>query len=205
MATKAKAKAKAKAEAASPPVEYACGMDKIRDELAKSKDAQIALLGEGLTAMLLLHPEWEEQLAQRDKDIKGALAAVRKNAVGGCSDPVRTTKSLIEYYGIKCEDPRRLALEVTAGMMGEGAPAAAGTSSSGDEAGDEVVPATRTSSVSGKAAATFPKGEGMEKRDVHQKPSPVGEGGSAPALTDEVPVAPAPADPFDLDALMGVL
>ena len=99
---------------------YNAAMDKLRDELATAKGGQIALLGEGLTAMLQRHPEWAGMILEKERTIKGALDAVRKNAVGGCSDPVRTTKSLIEYYKLPCTDARRLALEVTTAMMGEG-------------------------------------------------------------------------------------
>lgn len=130
---------------ASPPEKtYANGMDKLRDEMAGTKDEKIRLLGEGLTAMLQLHPEWEANISASGKSIAGALGAVKKNAVGGCSDPVRTTKSLIEYYGIPCEDPRRLALEVTAGMMG------------GDEDGG-----TTSSGTAQGAVPPSPKGEGF--------------------------------------------
>ena len=105
---------------------YASAMDKIRDEMAASKDSKIQLLGEGLTALLQLHPEWEQAILEKGKTIKGALEEVRKNATGGASDPVQTTKSLCGYYGIKCENPHLLALEVTVRMMG-GEAAAEGT------------------------------------------------------------------------------
>ena len=100
---------------------YTNAMDKIRDEMASSKDGQIQLLGEGLTALLQLHPEWEQPILAKGKTIKDALEAVRKNATGGCSDPIQTTKSLCGYYGIECKNPHALALEVTVQMMGGGA------------------------------------------------------------------------------------
>lgn len=113
----------AKKTAAAAP-EYAGAMDKLRDEMAKEKSEQIQLLGEGLTAMLQLHPEWADALQNDKTSIKGALDAVRRNAKGGCSDPIQTTKSLCGYYGIKCADPRGLALEVAAtladGSAGDG-------------------------------------------------------------------------------------
>lgn len=136
--------------------EFDSAIDKIRDAMACSKSEQIQLLGEGLTALLQLHPELEDKILQKEKTLDGALGAVRKNAVGGCSDPVRTTKSLCEYFGIECKNPHALALEVTVAMMG--GEAAAGNS-----------PAP--------AGAPSTKGRAEEK----------------------------PADPFDLDALMGVL
>lgn len=111
-------------------------MDRLRDEMAREKGQQLQLLGEGLTAMLQLHPEWADALLKKNTSIVGALDAVRKGATGGCSDPIQTTKSLCGYYGIKCGDPRALALAVTAALAGGsvGATAAAGTSSAHDGA-----------------------------------------------------------------------
>ena len=43
-----------------------------------------------------------------------------------------------------------------------------------------------TSSVTAKAATPSPKGEGKDTGEAFQKPSPLGEGGSAQALTEEV-------------------
>ena len=97
---------------------YANAIDKIRDEMAKEKSGKIQLLGEGLTALLQLHPELEKYILEKGKTIKGALEAVRKNATGGCSDPIQTTKSLCGYYGIECKNPNVLALEVAVQMMG---------------------------------------------------------------------------------------
>lgn len=159
----AKEKTKAKPQtSAETEKTYTSAMDKIRDEMAKEKGGQIQLLGEGLTAMLQLHPEWEQAILEKGKTIKGALEEVRKNATGGCSDPIQTTRSLCGYYGIECKNPHVLALEVTVAMMG-GEAAAAGTSSDSADGG-----------------ASFPKGEGTGK-------------------------PPMEADPFDLDALLGVL
>lgn len=94
-------------------------VDKVRDEMAKAKGGQIQLLGEGLTALLQLHPEWAEPILAEGKTLVGALGEVRKNATGGCSDPIQTTKSLCAYYGVKCENPHVLALEVTVALMGD--------------------------------------------------------------------------------------
>jgi hypothetical protein len=65
---------------ASPPVEYASAMDKIRDEMAKSKDNYVQVVGEYLTDYMLAHPEAEAALMDRGKSIKGSLEAVRKEA-----------------------------------------------------------------------------------------------------------------------------
>ena len=130
-------------------------IDKVRDEMAKAKGEKLQLLGEGVTAMLQMHPELEEKILAKGKTLSGALEAVRKGAVDGCSDPIRTTKSLCAYYGIPCENPHALALEVTVAMMGG-----------------------ETPSQSPSATALPLTGASREE---------------------------APADPFDLDALMGVL
>lgn len=149
----AKEKTKAKPQtSAETEKTYASAMDKIRDEMANSKSEQIQLLGEGLTAMLQLHPELEDKILEKGKTLNGALGAVRAHATGGCSDPVRTTKSLCEYFGIKCENPHVLAMEVAVAMMG-GEAAAAGTSSDSADGG-----------------ATFPKGEGTGKPPMEADP-----------------------------------
>ena len=157
---------------------YNAAMDKLRDELATAKGGQIALLGEGLTAMLQRHPEWAGNILEKGRTIIGALDAVRQNAVDRCSDPVRTTKSLIDYYKLPCEDARRLALEVTAAMMG------------GEDGG------TTSSVTAQRGAPPSPKGEGFGGTAATVEREHGGEGmGEKPAV----------ADLFDLDELMGVM
>lgn len=128
---------------------YASAIDKIRDEMAGSKDSKIQLLGEGLTAMLQLHPEWEQAILTKGKTIKGALDAVRKNATGGCSDPIQTTKSLCGYYGIECKNPHVLALEVAVAMMG-------GETAVAQETTPSVSPSTSHLPLKGKAEGADP-------------------------------------------------
>ena len=135
---------------------YASAMDKIRDEMAASKDGQIQLLGEGLTAMLQLHTEWEQAILKKGKTIQGALEAVRKNATGGCSAPIQTTKSLCGYYGIECKNPHVLALEVAVAMMGGGRIPLSAMPAAPIERGDE---AAGTSSVSPSASHLPLKGK----------------------------------------------
>lgn len=140
---------------AQTSAEFGRAIDKVRDEMAKSKSEQIQLLGEGLTALLQMHPEWEAAVLAKGKTLAGALEAVRKNATGGCSDPIRTTKSLCAYYGIKCENPHALALEVTVAMMGGEA-----LSQSPADSGRET-----TSSVSAGALPPSPEVEGKPAAD----------------------------------------
>ena len=140
---------KTKTKEDSPPKEarvYASGIDKVRDEMADSKAENIRLLGEGVTAMIQLHPEWDGHVLAEGKTLSGALSQVRKNAKGGCSDPLRTTTSLLEYYGISCDNPRRLCLEVCGLLAG------------GDtEAGEKET----TSSVTAGAVPPSHSGEGF--------------------------------------------
>ena len=136
-------------------------VDKLRDEMAKSPAAaKLQLLGEGLTAMVMLHPEWEANILKDGKTISGALEKVKANAKGGCSDPIQTTKSLVEYYGLNVKDVHRLTLEITREMIGEGE--------------------GETKGAPSPAAPVLPHCDG-EAKEAHA------------------------ADPFDLDALMGVL
>lgn len=93
-------------------------IDKIRDEMAKSKDKKIDYLGEGMTALLRIHPEYAEKVAAKDKTLSGCLEAIKRGAKGGVSDPAMTTKAICSYYGIKCESVERLAVEVHLAMLG---------------------------------------------------------------------------------------
>lgn len=95
-------------------------VEKLRDEMAAARDKRLQLLGEGVTVMLQVHPDWSDHILKKDKTLSGALEAIRRKAVGGCSDPILTTRSLCGYYGIPCDDPRRLGLEVTGGLMAGG-------------------------------------------------------------------------------------
>lgn len=94
-------------------------IDKIRDEMAKSKDKKIDYLGEGMTALLRIHPEYAEAVAGKDKTLNGCLNAIRSAAKGGISDPINSTKAICDYYGIKPQSVERLAVEVHLAMLGD--------------------------------------------------------------------------------------
>ncbi len=144
--------AKTKDKAQTPAV-FERAIDKIRDEMANSKQGYVQMVGEALTEYLQQHPEAEEKLLQKDKTIEGAVKAVeaeaRKNQKGnvGVVDPVKGYEIIMGYFGIDA----KVSLSI-------GEAAAAGTS-----------PAP--------AGAPSPKGRTEEK----------------------------PADPFDLDALIGAM
>ena len=99
-------------------------IDKVRDEMAKSKGGQITYLGEGVTALLGIHPEYAEAIAAEGKTLAGCLEAIRKGAKGGVSDPATSTRSICNYYGIKADDVNRLAVEVHMAMLGGAVPQA---------------------------------------------------------------------------------
>lgn len=149
-------------KSASPPVEYASAMDKIRDEMAKSQDNYTQVVGEYLTGYLLNHPEAEEKLLDSSKSVKGSLETVRKEAEkvkkGNMAvlDDRTVFGIVLGYFGIEAtgeatsSDPPQAAAHLTlAGSLGPTAP------------------------LKGKA---------------------LGETGEAAA-----------PDPFDLDALLGVM
>lgn len=97
-------------------------IDKVRDEMAKDKSGQIGYLGEGLTALLGIHPEYAANIAADGKTLKGCLEAIKKGAKGGVSDPATSTKSICAYYGIEVEDANQLAMEVNMAMLGGSVP-----------------------------------------------------------------------------------
>ena len=80
MASKKTVVAATSRQTKAPPEEYASAMDKIRDEMAKSKDKYVQVVGEYLTDYLLAHPEAEAALLEKSKNIKGSLETVRKEA-----------------------------------------------------------------------------------------------------------------------------
>ena len=94
-------------------------IDKIRDEMAKSKDKKIDYLGEGMTALLRIHPEYAEAVAAAGKTLTGCLEAIKKGARGGVSDPAMSTRAICDYYGIKPQSVERLAVEVHLAMLGD--------------------------------------------------------------------------------------
>ena len=161
----------------APPEEYASAMDKLRDEMAKSKDNYVQVVGEYLTDYLLAHPEAEAALMDKGRSIKGSLETVRKEAekvkTGNMAilDDRTVYGIVLGYFGLKSE-PDVLKTEgnviKTEGnvIKTEGnVPAEAGTSF-----------------VTAGAVPPSPKGKAF------------GEIGQATA-----------PDPFDLDALLGVI
>jgi hypothetical protein len=90
--------------------------------MAKDKSGQITYLGEGLTALLGIHPQYAANIAAEGKTLKGCLEAIKKGAKAGVSDPATSTKSICAYYGIEVEDANRLAMEVNMAMLGGSVP-----------------------------------------------------------------------------------
>lgn len=170
MASKKTVAAATSRQTKAPPTEYASAMDKLRDEMAKSKDKYVQVVGEYLTDYLLAHPEAEAALLEKGKSIKGSLETVRKEAekvkqgnVAVLDD--RTVFGIVlGYFGLKSE-PDVIKAEGNVPKTEGNVPAEAGTSF-----------------VTAGAVPPSPKGKAF------------GETGQA-----TVP------DPFDLDALMGVM
>ena len=177
MASKKTVAAATSRQTKAPPEEYASAMDKLRDEMAKSKDKYVQVVGEYLTDYLLAHPEAEAALLEKGKSIEGSLETVRGEAqkvrqgnVAVLDD--RTVFGIVlGYFGLKSEpdllksEPDVLKTGPDVIKNGENVPAEAGTSF-----------------VTAGAVPPSPKGKAF------------GETGQATAT-----------DPFDLDALLGVI
>ena len=150
-----------------PPATYATAMDKLRDELAKSRDNYVRVVGEYLTEFLLAHPEAEGKIMDADKSIKGSLEAVRKEAEKVKSGNMAVLDDntvfgiVLGYFGIE------------------------------DEPGTPP-PATQAHPLSGEAF-------GNATMEAPVMPPMKGE-----VARSAGGVIPDP-DPFDLDALLGVM
>lgn len=81
-------------------------IDAIRDEMAKTRDKPAAMLGELITLLLPRHPEWEEALSAKGKNLKGAFAAIydaaKKAKQSVMTDPEALHYALA-YYGIQAD------------------------------------------------------------------------------------------------------
>ena len=86
---------------------YASAMDKIRDEMAASKERYVQVVGEYLTGYLLEHPDAEAAILNSDKTVRGSLKAVedyaRKHKEGsvGIVDDATAFRLVLEYFGVK--------------------------------------------------------------------------------------------------------
>lgn len=122
---------------------YTRAVDKIRDEMAKSKAGYVQAVGEALTEYLQGHPESAEALLAKDKTIAGAVKAVedeaRKNKTGNLAvvDPARGYEIIMGYFGIDAK--------VTVSF-----------SAAGGEATSSVSPAGRHLPLKGKAEKADP-------------------------------------------------
>lgn len=173
----------------SPPAQtsadFNAAMDRIRDELAKNKRDSVNTLGEIMTQLLQRFPEIAGELLNKGKSLAGCWDAMEKYAkdhkTGNCyaMPPDVAENIIVEYYGLRL--PTRVwETEFSKGVVEAAKPE--GTTSSG------------------AGAPPSPEGEGQV---TPPKAFPYGEGGPRSG-SDEV-AANKPADPFDLDALMGVL
>lgn len=90
--------------------DYNAAMDKLRDEMALSKDQALGAIGEIMTALLQAAPEWAGAILTKGKTLLGAYGALeeyaRKNRGGkNCVYvPPETAQEVIcGYYGIRME------------------------------------------------------------------------------------------------------
>ena len=95
---------------AQTSADYNAAMDKLRDEMALSKDQALGAIGEIMTALLQAAPEWAGAILAKGKTLLGAYAALeeyaRKNRGGkNCVyvPPDTAQEVICGYYGIKVE------------------------------------------------------------------------------------------------------
>lgn len=85
---------------------FAEAMDKIRDEMAKTKNPAIAAIGEHMTEVLQANPNAAEAIRAKGKTLTGAFEAMRAEAkkaqTGGCycMAPEQAWEIVGRYYGI---------------------------------------------------------------------------------------------------------
>ncbi|MBP3409427.1 MAG: hypothetical protein J6M10_00360 [Clostridia bacterium] len=153
-------------------------VDLIRDQMAKTKDEYIGMMGEVMTEYLRLHPETE---IDKDKTLQGAFdhlkAEAKKKQKGGCyaMPPKEIFAGMMLYYGLTPEDGD--AMRCFAAAMGQTAP---------DPVDVPVHTAPGKEGQKGRLAASAPAAP-TRTRDTKW-------GGRQSA-----------EDPFDLDALLGGL
>ena len=84
---------------------YDRAMDKLRDEMAETKNEAISAVGEMMTMILQERPDMAERILQEGKTIDGAYNAMyelaKKEQKGGCFciEPLRAIRIAMEYYG----------------------------------------------------------------------------------------------------------
>lgn len=86
-------------------------MDKVRDEMAKSKNPAIGGVGEMVTALLRQRPDWAAQIGAEGKTLKklyDKMYGVAKQGKVGNSyfmSPLEAVKIACDYYGIDGDLP----------------------------------------------------------------------------------------------------
>lgn len=81
-------------------------MDKIRDEMATSKNPGVQMIGEAMTKLLAECPELGSTIEQEGKTLQGAFdrvkAYAKKHAQSGCCfvPPQKAAEIVAEYWGI---------------------------------------------------------------------------------------------------------
>lgn len=96
---------------------YNKAMDKIRDEMAKAKDA-VCMVGEIVTLYLQSEPANAEKILQDGKTLKGAYGAMRDYAREKrkeCMTPDEAAEHIAKYYGMEPQKMMDMQLSVMDG------------------------------------------------------------------------------------------
>lgn len=84
-------------------------MDKVRDEMAKTKNSAVETLGEWMTAWLEAHPEGGEKVLAEGKTLEGAYKAMenyaRQHIRGNVAyvSPRKAVETVAQYFEIDAE------------------------------------------------------------------------------------------------------
>lgn len=108
---------------------YESAVDRIRDEMAATKDDAIQAVGEMMTEQLRAQPQISELVQKKGKTLRGAYQAIgdyaSKHRTGNHAvvPPAKAMELIAEYYGFTPTDGKPTSTEET--QAHAGAPSAA--------------------------------------------------------------------------------
>ena len=83
---------------------YDRAMDKLRDEMAKTKSKAVGMVGEIVTLYLMADEANAEKILHKEKTLSGAYAAMKSVAQKGrreCIDCDEAAEIFADYYGLE--------------------------------------------------------------------------------------------------------
>lgn len=98
---------------------YASAVDRIRDEMAGTKDDAIQAVGEMMTEQLRAQPQISELVQKKDKTLRGAYQAISdyayKHSTGNHAvvPPAKAMELIADYYGFTPTEGKPASTEET--------------------------------------------------------------------------------------------